>query len=173
MMKFAKLLLLPLTLISLLSFSACDKNVSSSAPLTSSQVASSSPVSMTGEAEERRLQYGIPEYFVSEGFWYKSKEEVAAYLAVFHRMPDNYVSQASKPGQCTTRGVFTNVQEILPVNYTYIEMDIDAEYGQMRGKKRIVFSNTFRIFYTEDHYKSFVEYLGYQNWTPDYDIYGS
>lgn len=172
-MKLSRLFLIPFFMISL---SGCvEKNStvppSSSAPIVSASTVPSSttttpsPSSSVDIHEERRLQYNIPTDFVSEGTWYNSKEEVAAYLVIYQKMPDNYVTNPSKPGQTASKGTFGNREGLLPHYMTYTEMDIDTEYGQARGALRIVFSNTFRVFYTPDHYRSFVEYLGYQNWT--------
>ena len=63
---------------------------------------------------------------------------------------------------CSIGGdIFTNVQEILPVKKgrIYYECDIDYEGGK-RNAKRIVFSDDGLIFYTEDHYTSFVQLYG-------------
>ena len=43
---------------------------------------------------------------------------------------------------------------------TYKECDIDTLGAQKRGAKRIVFSDEGDIYYTDDHYESFVQLYG-------------
>ena len=42
----------------------------------------------------------------------------------------------------------------------YYECDIDTDGKNSRGAKRIVFSNDGLIYYTEDHYESFILLYG-------------
>ncbi|MBQ7519876.1 MAG: hypothetical protein IJU12_06130, partial [Clostridia bacterium] len=45
--------------------------------------------------------------------------------------------------------------------YTECDIDYDLDREQYRGGrngKRIIFSNDGLVFYTEDHYETFVEY---------------
>lgn len=103
---------------------------------------------------------------------YTSKEEVAAYIHKYGRLPSNFITkkQAKKLGWVSSEG---NLWEVAPGksiggdyfgNYEgnlpekkgrdYYECDIDTD-GSYRGAKRIVFSDDGLIYYTEDHYKTF------------------
>ena len=101
---------------------------------------------------------------------YTSKDEVALYIVTFHKLPSNYMTKAEANGnikglwtadnKASIGGdVFGNWEGLLPNanGRTFTELDIDY-YGVSRGSKRIVYSSDFRIFYTDDHYDSFVEY---------------
>lgn len=109
---------------------------------------------------------------VDEDGWYTSKEEVALYIHLYERLPDNYVTKDEAEdagwhggnverytGEGTAIGGsrFGNREGLLPKaqGRTYTECDIDTVGGNARGAKRIVFSNDGLIYYTEDHYESF------------------
>ena len=109
---------------------------------------------------------------VEENGWYTSKEEVALYIHLYDRLPDNYVTkdeaqQAGWNGGNVERytgegtaiggGYFGNREGLLPKEQgrSYTECDIDTPGENSRGAKRIVFSNDGLIYYTEDHYESF------------------
>jgi|GEM_PF-3312757 len=107
---------------------------------------------------------------VTEDGLYTSKDEVALYIATFHKLPSNYMTKAEAGGSIKTLwtttnkasiggDTFGNRERLLPSapGRTFIELDIDYNGGS-RGAKRIVYSSDFRIFYTSDHYDSFVEY---------------
>lgn len=104
---------------------------------------------------------------------YTSKEDVALYLYTYDELPQNFITkkEAKKlgweggslepyaPGMCIGGDNFGNYEEILPVEdgVTYKECDIDTLGAEKRGAKRIVFSSEGDIYYTEDHYESFVQ----------------
>ena len=109
---------------------------------------------------------------VDENGWYTSKEEVALYIHLYDRLPDNYVTKDEAEdagwsggnverwtGEGTAIGGsrFGNREGLLPKaqGRVYTECDIDTVGGNSRGAKRIVFSNDGLIFYTDDHYESF------------------
>lgn len=109
---------------------------------------------------------------------YTGKEEVAAYIAKYGRLPDNFItkSQAKSygwksgrrledyaPGMCIGGDRFYNKEGLLPSG-TYYECDIDTLGVKNRGAKRIVFSKNGDIYYTSDHYASFYRYLGPNQW---------
>lgn len=114
---------------------------------------------------------------IAEDGKYDSKEDVALYIHTYNKLPSNFVTkkEARAMGWKSSKGnlrkvcegcsiggdIFTNVQEILPVKKgrIYYECDIDYE-GGIRNSKRIVFSDDGLIFYTEDHYRSFVQLYG-------------
>lgn len=138
---------------------AAEKNtvVTSASPTMKNQV--------TSQARTSQLQ-------VVEGKKYSTREEVAAYIKKFHKLPANYITkgEAQKLGWDNTKGNlwkvsdqrsiggdrFSNREGKLPQlsGRQYFECDIDYS-GGYRGAKRIIYSNDGLIFYTEDHYKTF------------------
>lgn len=114
---------------------------------------------------------------IAEDGFYDSRDDVALYIHTYNKLPSNFVTKkkaremgwvASKNNLrkvckgCSIGGdIFTNEQEILPVKKgrKYYECDIDYDGGK-RNEKRIVFSSDGLIFYTEDHYKSFIQLYG-------------
>lgn len=133
------------------------------APPTENTVEEAPPESQPSESEETSL---------AEDGWYSSKEDVALYLHLYGRLPDNFVSKADAQAAGWTGGNverytgegtaiggsrFGNYEELLPKaeGRTYQECDIDTVGASSRGAKRIVFSNDGLIYYTDDHYESF------------------
>ena len=108
---------------------------------------------------------------LSEDGTYTTKEDVALYIHLYEKLPDNFITkeEAQKlgwpggdlepyaPGKCIGGDPFGNYEELLPVEdgRDYTECDIDTLGAKKRGAKRIVFSNDGLIYYTEDHYESF------------------
>ncbi len=102
---------------------------------------------------------------------YSSKEEVAQYLFLYGHLPPNFITKKEAqelgweggslepfaPGKCIGGSRFGNYEGLLPEKEGrfYTECDIDTLGADMRGAKRIVFSNDGLIYYTEDHYESF------------------
>ncbi|MCF0120811.1 MAG: ribonuclease, partial [Oscillospiraceae bacterium] len=107
---------------------------------------------------------------------YTTKDDVALYIHQYGRLPDNFITnkEAEKlgwpggslepyaPGKCIGGGRFGNYEGALPekAGRTYTECDIDTLGAKSRGSKRIVFSNDGLIYYTEDHYETFVLLYG-------------
>lgn len=101
---------------------------------------------------------------------YDSKDEVALYIHTYGKLPSNYITkkQAQKlgwsggsledyaEGKCIGGSYFGNNEGILPEDDEYHECDIDTLGKSKRGAKRIVFSDDGDIYYTEDHYESFI-----------------
>ena len=106
---------------------------------------------------------------------YTTKEEVASYLRSHGELPSNYITkqEARDLGWIESKGNlwevtdqksiggdrFGNFEGLLPKKEgrIYFEADIDYQ-GGYRNAKRLVFSSDGLIFYTDDHYESFVEY---------------
>lgn len=102
---------------------------------------------------------------------YNSKEEVALYIHLYGKLPENYITkdecqdlgysnhQASQavPDGAIGGDRFGNYEGLLPdaPGRTWTECDIDTWGKSSRGAKRIVFSNDGLIYYTDDHYESF------------------
>ena len=99
---------------------------------------------------------------IKEDGTYDSKEEVAAYINEYHKLPSNYITKREAkalgwhggsvekyaPGKCIGGDTFTNRQSILPVNHEYKECDIDTLGANSRGPKRIVYStDDYEIYY--------------------------
>ncbi len=109
---------------------------------------------------------------ISESKEYSSKEEVAAYINKYNKLPSNYITkkEAENLGWESSKGNLWNVADgksiggdkfgnregLLPKKSgrQYYECDIDYN-GGYRGAKRIIYSNDGLIYYTEDHYKTF------------------
>lgn len=109
---------------------------------------------------------------LSEDGVYTSKEEVAAYIALYGHLPDNFITKkeakalgwvSSKgnlgevaPGKSIGGDYFGNFEGHLPEKEgrDYHECDVDSD-GGFRGAKRIVYSNDGLVYYTEDHYETF------------------
>lgn len=108
---------------------------------------------------------------ITEDGEYCTLNEVAAYIKEYHKLPSNYITKDEArglgwqggplknyaPGKSIGGDIFSNRQGILPASGRYIECDINAN-GTNRGAERIVFDTiTFKIYYTSDHYSTFVE----------------
>ncbi|MDD4000230.1 MAG: ribonuclease domain-containing protein [Bacilli bacterium] len=108
---------------------------------------------------------------VSEDGLYTSKDEVALYIYTYKKLPKNYKTKSEVDGHISyywTRDNllsiggdrFYNREGLLPkkTGRLYYEADINYLGNTSRGQERIVFSNDGLIFYTGDHYQSFIEY---------------
>ena len=105
---------------------------------------------------------------------YTSKEDVAAYVRKFSgALPKNFITknraralgwqggplEPYAPGKSIGGDRFGNYERRLPAlnGGFYRECDIDTK-GRPRGAKRLVFTQRGqRIYYTEDHYRTFRE----------------
>lgn len=103
---------------------------------------------------------------------YTGKDQVALYLHIYGKLPDNYMTKREAedigwdpgkgnledvaPGKSIGGSRFGNREGLLPEKdgRSYYECDIDYD-GGYRGGKRIVYSNDGLIYYTEDHYNTF------------------
>lgn len=137
--------------------------------------AEADPPEDTTVADDPEDTTGAAPAIDEEGFYY-SAEDVALYLYTYGRLPENFItkSEARKLGweggsvekyapDCAIGGdKFGNREELLPVasGRQYYECDIDTHGENSRGAKRIVFSNDGLIYYTDDHYESFVLLYG-------------
>ena len=105
---------------------------------------------------------------ISENGVYTTKEDVALYLHTYGRLPSNFMTkkEAKKlgwsggslekyaPGMCIGGDRFGNYEKTLPKG-NYHECDINTLGKNSRGAERLVFSEDGRIYYTDDHYRSF------------------
>ena len=108
--------------------------------------------------------------------WYYSAEDVALYLITYGELPVNFITKSEArelgweggsvqkylEGAAIGGDRFGNREGILPKasGRQYYECDIDTDGKSSRGAKRIVFSNDGLIYYTEDHYESFILLYG-------------
>ena len=107
---------------------------------------------------------------------YTRRDDVALFLHIYGRLPDNFISKTKArklgwnggslepyaPGKCIGGGVFSNTELLLPEapGRIYHECDIETLGKKSRGAKRIVWSNDGLIYYTDDHYESFTLLYG-------------
>ena len=107
---------------------------------------------------------------------YTAKDDVALYIRQCGHLPINFItkSEANKlgweggslencaPGKSIGGDYFGNYEGILPMKTgrKYTECDIDTRSKSSRGAKRIVFSDDGLIYYTDDHYETFVLLYG-------------
>ena len=106
---------------------------------------------------------------IDENGIYDQKDDVALYLITYEHLPSNYMTkdEARKYGweggalsqviedKCIGGDVFGNYEGILPEEDTYYECDIGTLGKTSRGAERIVWSDDFDVYYTEDHYETF------------------
>jgi ribonuclease T1 len=107
---------------------------------------------------------------------YTSAEDVALYLHLHAHLPQNFITKKDAralgwnggglddyaDGKCIGGDRFGNYEGLLPdtPGREYHECDIDTLHAASRGAKRIVYSNDGLIYYTEDHYESFILLYG-------------
>lgn len=113
---------------------------------------------------------------LDEGGEYTSAEDVALYLHLYAHLPQNFITKKDAralgwnggglddyaDGKCIGGDRFGNYDGLLPdaPGREYHECDIDTLHAASRGAKRIVYSNDGLIYYTEDHYESFILLYG-------------
>ena len=126
-----------------------------------------------GEQSEPKIS---KEEVLPEEGAYSSRDDVALYLKLYGRLPNNFITknEARKlgweggslepfaEGKCIGGDWFGNYEELLPEKKgrDYHECDIDTLGKDSRGAKRLVYSNDGLIYYTEDHYQSFTLLYG-------------
>ncbi|MBO4385559.1 MAG: hypothetical protein J5817_00925 [Treponema sp.] len=119
--------------------------------------------------QEFQEETNLPQNSLKEDGLYTSKEDVALYIHLYKHLPDNFITKKEAQGvnlkaenKCIGGDRFHNREGILPKakGRTYTECDIDTLGKSSRGAKRIVFSNDGLIYYTGDHYQTFVLLYG-------------
>lgn len=114
---------------------------------------------------------------ISEDGYYTSKEDVSLYIHTYSKLPDNYITkkEATNLGWESSKGNLWDVTDQMSIGgdrfgnregklptlegRQYYECDINYE-GGYREAERIVYSNDGLIYYTEDHYDSFILLYG-------------
>ena len=135
---------------------------------------SAADVQKADAPETTEVSSGALSIVVDESGSYTSKEEVALYIHTYGHLPGNFLSKskAKKAGWVAKKG---NLDEVCPGmsiggsefyndegqlpdknGRRWTECDINYQ-GGYRGAERIVFSNDGLIFYTDDHYETFVQ----------------
>lgn len=104
---------------------------------------------------------------------YTSKEKVALYINTYQKLPDNFITKTQAkalgweggsllsyaPYKCIGGDVYSNYEKTLPVQdgRKYYECDINTLGALKRGAERLVYSNDGLIYYTPDHYATFIK----------------
>jgi len=158
-----------LVMIMLLGISACKQNFEEQLPDTPE-------IEDNGGYDDNDLVPADPvkdpsEYGIYEDGLYISKEEVGLYIYFFGKLPGNYRTKSqidthirnywTEENMLSVGGDrFYNREGLLPnaEGRLFYEADIDYRGESGRNAKRIVFSNDGLIFYTNDHYKSFIQF---------------
>lgn len=135
--------------------------------------AGSSEVESAAESSEvESSESGSVEELPDPDGSYTTCEDVSLYLETYGELPNNFITknearelgweggslETYAPGKCIGGDKFGNYEGLLPEESgrTYRECDIDTLGAESRGGKRIVYSNDGLIYYTEDHYESFI-----------------
>lgn len=107
---------------------------------------------------------------VTEDGVYTTPALVSAYLHIYHKLPGNYITknEARKlgwnmngntlneiaPGKSIGGDWYGNYEKKLPKG-RYTECDVNYKKGG-RGAERLIFDKDGNIYYTKDHYQSFI-----------------
>ncbi|MCH5268591.1 MAG: Ig-like domain-containing protein [Lachnospiraceae bacterium] len=116
---------------------------------------------VSGETEE-----------LTEDGTYTSKERVALYIHTYGKLPGNFITKEAAgdlgwtggsllpyaPFSCIGGNKYSNYEGTLPqeTGRQYYECDINTLGALQRGAERLVYSNDGLIYYTPDHYETFV-----------------
>lgn len=163
MRKFNKHLSLFLILIFLLT--GCDVNN-----------IDNSGKSIGGQVEENILEDELEEDVLEDEAYY-DPDKLSIYINKYDKLPKNYITKnkakelgwISKkgnlwevaPGMAIGGDKFSNREGKLPKKNgrQYYECDVNYNGGH-RGPERLVFSNDGLIYYTDDHYNTFINLFG-------------
>lgn len=100
---------------------------------------------------------------VEEDGIYDSYQEVGLYIHLYGKLPKNYVKKNQYNDErdlCVGGDRFGNREGLLPSGQTYYECDIGTLGKTSRGAKRLVWTKSGIVYYTSDHYASFVQLYG-------------
>ena len=175
--RTSPLLLLLLILLLIFNNVLQNRGTAPAVPSETTQAVSSPGATISPVPDKQGSQAAAPEEnALDEDGVYDSAEDVALFIHTFQRLPRNYITKAEarKLGwsggdlrpyarEKTIGGdPFGNYEGLLPKKKgrVYHECDIDTLGKSSRGAKRIVYSNDGLIYYTDDHYESFVLLYG-------------
>ena len=171
-----RVLSLLLAVVAILSLTACNfsdlfSEIEKELPGISTEEAKPDTPATVPETDPAESENTLPE----DGE-YDSRDEVALYVHLYGRLPSNYITKkeaeklgwsgggldAYAPGKSIGGSRFGNYEGRLPEapGREYYECDIGTRGKSSRGAKRLVYSNDGLIYYTEDHYESFVLLYG-------------
>ena len=171
MKQFRKLLAALLTVSLLTGCDGCAKDPEPTPAPTVQPSAEPEPTASAEPAPEPTEEPG-PSISISEDDVYDTKDEVALYIYTFHHLPSCFMTKkearkkgwTSGPlnkvikGMCIGGDYFGNYEGLLPdTGEDYYECDIDTMKARSRGPKRIIYTLSGDVWYTEDHYESFVQ----------------
>ena len=109
-------------------------------------------------------------YDILEDGLYITRNEVALYIFYYDKLPNNYLTKNQAGGSSNIKNLWTkenmksiggdtfgNREGLLPNRPygSYKELDVGYK-GISRGALRIVYNNRDEIYYTSDHYDSFI-----------------
>lgn len=111
---------------------------------------------------------------VDYGAYYTTAEEVAEYLYTYEELPPNFITKREArdlgwdsalgnlwevaDGMSIGGDRFGNREGLLPEAQGRVWYECDVNYaGGYRGGERVVWSNDWLIYYTQDHYQSFTQ----------------
>lgn len=113
---------------------------------------------------------------IDENGVYDTAEDVALYVRTYGHLPSNFVTKKEAeaagwdggaldrvlPGKCIGGDYFGNYENQLPKakGRRYTECDLNTLGAKRRGPERLIFSNDGLIYYTPDHYESFILLYG-------------
>ena len=149
-------------------FMGCGSNADVSVQTSKTEIQTESVVEDIEELESEVI------YTIDYDGIYTSMEDVALFIYTYDELPQNFITKKEAkalgweggslepyaPGMCIGGDRFGNYEGLLLEEDTYTECDIDTLGAKSRGAKRIVFSDDGDIYYTEDHYESFVLLYG-------------
>ena len=98
---------------------------------------------------------------------YTDEEGIASYIVLFGKLPRNFITKGEArklgwqggplepyaPGKSIGGDRFGNYERVLPQG-SYRECDVDTR-GRPRGARRIVYTADRRVYYSDDHYRTF------------------
>ena len=106
---------------------------------------------------------------IREDGYYYSKDDVALYIHTYGRLPSNFITKKQAqslgweggsveryaPGKAIGGDYYGNYEgKLLPGSYH--ECDINTKGKSVRGAERLVYSTEGVIYYTPDHYETFI-----------------
>lgn len=121
----------------------------------------------------RETEQQIENTTIEETGSYNAMEDVALYIHTYNKLPSNFITkkEAEKLGWESEEGnlwevtekksiggdIFGNREGMLPIKDGRKWYECDVNYfGGFRGAERIVYSTDGLVYYTEDHYKTFI-----------------
>lgn len=111
------------------------------------------------------------EVLIKEDKEYHTYKEVATYIHIYKKLPNNYLNKNEARNRGWNGGnpqydidenvyiggdKFMNLEKLLPINEEYFECDVDY-YDETRGENRLIYTKDGKVYYTDDHYDSFIE----------------